>query len=103
MSSETYRYYRLGGSGHLAYAKWIEATSNEDAVAQVEAKFPGERSEVWLGSRLVATLSPQQSDGDARGPQGTIGKCVPKFGARSATRSHAEVARKSLRGVSAMG
>ena len=59
MSAEIHRYYRLSGAGHLAYAEWFEATNDEDAISQVEAKYPRQRSEVWLGTRLVARLSPK--------------------------------------------
>ena len=56
--SENYRYYCLDGAGHLHDAAWFYAESDDDAIAQIEAKHPDSKSEVWQGTRLVASLSP---------------------------------------------
>ena len=72
-STDTYRYYRLNGTGHLAYAEWFSAASDDDAVTQIEIKYPRERSEVWLGTRLVARLSPTQFDADDHDLQEAVG------------------------------
>lgn len=56
MPSENYRYYCLDGSGHLHGTEWISGASDEDAVAQVQAKHPDGKFEIWQGQRLVAQL-----------------------------------------------
>ncbi len=61
MPSETYRYYCLDSTGKLHSAEWFEADSDEDAVAQIEAKHPGGQCEIWQGKRLVASLSPTRA------------------------------------------
>jgi hypothetical protein len=61
MPSEAYRYYCLDGSGQLHSAEWFEATNDEEAVAQISARHPDSRCEIWRGRRLVATLSPQRA------------------------------------------
>ena len=58
MASEPYRYYCLDRAGRLHDAEWIEADGDEQAVALIEAKHPGEHCEIWQGKRLVAELSP---------------------------------------------
>lgn len=56
MPSESYRYYCLDGIGHLHGTEWFSAASDEDAVAQVQAKHPDGKFEIWQGQRLVAQL-----------------------------------------------
>ena len=58
MSPQTYRYYCLDGTGKLHNAELIHAKSDEDAIAQLEARHPDSLCEVWQGNRLVAKLSP---------------------------------------------
>lgn len=82
MAPETYRYYRLNGTGHLAYAEWFEAASDKEAIEQVEAKYPSERSEVWLGTRLVARLTPKHFDADDRNIQNAVGKRLSALAVR---------------------
>lgn len=60
------------GTGHLAHAEWFEAASDEEAIAQVEAKYPSERSEVWLGTRCVARICPKNFDADDRDLQTAV-------------------------------
>lgn len=74
MPPETTRYYRLNGTGHLAYAEWFDATSDEDATAQVEAKYPHQRSEIWQGTRLVRRLTPKRFNEDDHELQSAVGK-----------------------------
>lgn len=57
MSSENYRYYCLDSTGRLHDAAWFVATSDEDAVSQIEQKHPDAKCEVWQGNRLVASFS----------------------------------------------
>jgi hypothetical protein len=53
-----YRLYCLDGAGHIGLADWIEADTDEDAIASARDLRPGaHRCEIWLKERLVATLS----------------------------------------------
>lgn len=60
MSSEKYRVYCLDGAGHLYEPEWFDAASDEDAIAQIRAKRPDARCEIWHGRRLVASISPNR-------------------------------------------
>lgn len=60
MPSENYRYYCLDSAGHLHETEWFHADSDEEAVAQIMAKHPDSRCEVWQGKRLVASISPNR-------------------------------------------
>ena len=57
MAQDGYRYYCLDSRGQLHSAEWFEAASDEDAIAQVEARHPDALCEIWQGQRLVAKLS----------------------------------------------
>ena len=61
MSSEesNYRVYCHGGANKVVNAEWVDARSDEEAVAFVEATYPSYDCELWEGRRLVATI---QSD-----------------------------------------
>lgn len=41
-------------------AEWFHAETDEDAVAQIEAKRPDGTCEIWQGRRLVAKVSPMR-------------------------------------------
>ena len=41
-------------------AEWFHAETDEDAVAQTEAKRPDGTCEIWQGRRLVAKVSPMR-------------------------------------------
>ena len=58
MQPQKYRYYCLDQAGELHNVEWFEATSDEKAVAFVEARHPNDTCEIWQGSRLVAKLDP---------------------------------------------
>ena len=58
MAPENYRYYCLDAAGRLHDAVWFHAESDADAVAQIEAKHPDSKCEIWQGTRLVAKLEP---------------------------------------------
>jgi hypothetical protein len=60
MSQENYRYYCLDHTGHLHSAEWFAAESDADAIAQIVAKHPDSKCEIWQGKRLVAAVSPEQ-------------------------------------------
>ena len=59
MPSENYRYYCLDSTGRPHNAAWFYAETDEDAIKHIEAKHPDSKCEIWLGKRLVATLSPK--------------------------------------------
>jgi hypothetical protein len=73
-SENNNRYYRLNASGHLAFAEWLEAVSDEDAIAQIATKYPSERSEVWQGTRLVTRLTPRHFNADDPDLQNAVGE-----------------------------
>ena len=58
MASAPYRYYRLDSTGNLYNAERLEAESEKDAIAQVQARHPDATSEIWCDKRLVAKVSP---------------------------------------------
>jgi hypothetical protein len=60
MSREPYRYYCLDSFGDLHNAEWFDATTDEEAIAQIEAQHPDARCEIWQGRRLVATIAPRR-------------------------------------------
>ena len=60
MSLQTYRYYRLDGTGRLHGAELIDAESDDAAIAQVECTCADALCEIWQGARLVAKLSPMR-------------------------------------------
>jgi hypothetical protein len=65
----SYRLYCLDGLGHISLADWIEASSDDDAVAEARRmKIGGSKCEVWDGKRLVARLGAQELSGTDRGP-----------------------------------
>ena len=60
MSSEKYRVYCLDGVGRLHEPEWFNAQSDELALAEVRAKWPDAKVEIWQGRRLVASISPNR-------------------------------------------
>ena len=60
MPKAHYRYYCLDGGGRLHEADWVEAASDQDAVAKVLAMHPGSLCEIWLGNSLVARITPDR-------------------------------------------
>lgn len=52
----TYRLYCLDGVNKVASAEWIDAESDDDALAAAEQMRGGRLCEVWQNSRLVARL-----------------------------------------------
>ena len=52
-----YRLYCLDGGGRINLADWIEADSDEEAIAHARRLEHGAaKCEVWQRNRLVATL-----------------------------------------------
>lgn len=58
--SGNYRYYCLDGAGQLHSAEWFDASSDEDAIAQIEVKHSDAQCEIWQENRLVAKISPKR-------------------------------------------
>ena len=66
-----YRVYCLDAKGHIGLADWIEAATDEDAVAQARRmKRDALKCEVWQRSRLVAVLDCQEPLGTVLIPPG---------------------------------
>ena len=53
-ANKTYRLCRFDGALHDVSADWIEATSDEEAIAKA-GSADGTRWELWDGRRLVAS------------------------------------------------
>jgi hypothetical protein len=53
----SYRLYCLNGAGRISLADWIEAETDDDAIAKARRLEHGAlKCEVWLGNRLIAKL-----------------------------------------------
>jgi hypothetical protein len=53
-----YRMYCLDREGRIGFAQWIEADSDDHAIAEAHRLNPGaRRCEVWRGNCLVAQLN----------------------------------------------
>ena len=55
-STTTYRIYCYDGANKVVTADWIEAASDQEAIAKAEAAGFGSKCEIWDGRRLVAQL-----------------------------------------------
>ena len=53
---KTYRVYCFDGVNKIVSADMLQAVSDEDAIAQAEARGFGTKCEIWEGQRLVAQL-----------------------------------------------
>lgn len=52
-----YRFYSVGGDGHIDLAHWIQASTDEEAIAKArEMRGLRHRCELWLGNQLVAKI-----------------------------------------------
>ncbi len=55
-----YRLYCLDGSNRIHFAEWIQAVSDEEAVARAHELRPDSlKCELWEKERLVARLTPE--------------------------------------------
>jgi hypothetical protein len=53
-----YRLYCLDGAGRISLADWIEAETDDDAVAKaLKVEHGARKCEVWQANRLIATLN----------------------------------------------
>ena len=49
----------MDGSGHIGFADWVEADSDEDAIVVAKRLRPdAHRCEIWRRDALIATLNP---------------------------------------------
>ena len=55
-TEKTYRVYCFDGVNKIVSADMLQAISDEDAIAQAEARGFGTKCEIWEGQRLVAQL-----------------------------------------------
>ena len=53
---KTYRVCCYDATRHIVAQDWIEATSDDEAIAKAEAAGFGTQCEIWDGHRLVAQL-----------------------------------------------
>ena len=51
-----YRVYTLDGVRKIVSAEWVDASSDEEAIARVQATCSGMQCEIWDGHRLVARI-----------------------------------------------
>jgi len=56
----TYRVYCYDAAARIVTADWIEADSDEDAIAKANAAGFGSKCELWQGKRLVAELDAER-------------------------------------------
>lgn len=54
--SRTYRLYRYDSVHKIVSGDWLEADSDDDAIALAEARGFGTKCEIWEGERLIAQL-----------------------------------------------
>jgi hypothetical protein len=55
-----YCLYCLDGTGRISLAEWIDAADDDDAIRQAhDLKRGALKCEIWLGTRLVATIDAQ--------------------------------------------
>ena len=52
----SYRVYCHDGANKAVNAEWVDAHNDEEAIAFVEANYPGYDCELWENRRLVAHL-----------------------------------------------
>jgi len=58
--SKTYRICCFDGANAIVTADWIEAASDEEAIAKAQARGFGTKCEIWEGSRLVVSLEEER-------------------------------------------
>ena len=60
--TKTYRVYCFDAAHRVLTADWIEAASDEEAIATAEAQGFGSKCEIWDGRRLVADLEDRRRE-----------------------------------------
>jgi hypothetical protein len=61
-----YRLYCLNEEGKIARADWIDAQSDEEAIAIAHAMKTDVSCEVWKGDRLVARIASREFSNETR-------------------------------------
>ena len=61
--AKTYRVICFDAAQHLVTSDFIEAASDEEAIAKAEAAGFGTKCEIWDGNRLVAELESERRTG----------------------------------------
>ena len=59
---KTYRVYCFDAAHKVLTADWLEAASDEEAIAKAQALGFGTKCELWDGRRLVAQLEDQRRE-----------------------------------------
>lgn len=54
----SYRVYCIDCAGHLHDPEWFDASSDDEAIAQIKARRPDAMCEIWQNRRLVASILP---------------------------------------------
>lgn len=57
-----YRIYRLDRANHVMEVEWVTAKTDEEAIASARAMKNSGLREVWVGDRLVATITVSTTD-----------------------------------------
>ena len=58
-SLKTYRVYCFDAAHKILTADWLDAESDEEAIAKAHAQGFGTKCELWDGRRMVAQLEDQ--------------------------------------------
>lgn len=56
----SYRVYCIDGAGRLHDPEWFDASSDDDAIAQIRARRADAKCEIWQARRLVASIMPSR-------------------------------------------
>lgn len=51
-----YRVYCLDGVNSIVRGEWVDASTDEEAIAVVRNSYPGLACEIWERNRLVAKI-----------------------------------------------
>lgn len=51
-----YRVYCLDGVNNIVSGEWVDASTDEEAIAAVREAYPGLACEIWERNRLVAKI-----------------------------------------------
>jgi hypothetical protein len=63
-----YRVYCYDGAGKVWVADWIEAATDEDALAEARTMHVGVKCEVWQRDRLIGTIETPREPPAPAGP-----------------------------------
>ena len=60
---QTYRLYCYDGARKIVSAHWLDATSDEEAIAEAREGGFGSNCEIWEGTRMVAHIEDELRTG----------------------------------------